>query len=267
MSIKGSNVSTMASDKVQPTLDDSEETDGQIQARALKQKLMKMGNTDDEGPALTTRALKELEKAQKTVVYSQTLIKVIFPDKVCLQGYFHPRDTVEDIAKWLRTECFMKRDEGMETSADTVRVSSLYPHYDFDLYTSPPRRSLFSQTIGSSEGDVEKEVTLYDLSLVPAAVIHVSWQGASALDHVASGMPPGATYLSQTLLDMLRGDFIDDSAQLTRGFPNGQRLVPESAKDVNAADEKLVSNRGGTQDLKSAGESGRISRKPKWFKL
>jgi hypothetical protein len=247
-----------------------EESDGQIQARALKQVMMKLGAQDDEGPALTTRALKELEQARKTLIYSQTLIKINLPDRVCLQGYFHPRDTVQDVVQWLREECFADRGDSsaMETDEQdsAVVATSTGPQYDFDLYTSPPRRSLFSPKLAG-------DVTLQDLSLVPAAVVHLSWQGASAQEFGSEDSAAGVySYLSPPLQAQLRGSSEEDFSFQSRSFPSGQKLVPESSKDLSQeADAKSGASRNRLLGSGSgaAGESsgGNQSGKPKWFKL
>lgn len=241
-----------------------EETDGQIQARALKQVMMRLGGKDDEGPPLTTRAVKELERAKKAVVHRHTLIKISLPgsDQVCLQAYFHPRDTVHDIAHWLRSECFAGEGEGEEGGPQ---------QHEFDLYTSPPRRSLFSAKQGpggESGGEKEGESTLQDLSLVPAAVVYLAWQGASGGgQREESG---DHSFLSPALQNKLCED--RSNAELSfQSFPSGQRLVPKSETEEVAAGKQAGGSRGKVlgSGSGSGGDSseGKKSGKPKWFKL
>ena len=236
-----------------------EETDGQIQARALKQVMMRMGGKDDEGPPLTTRAVKELERAQKAVVHCHTLIKISLPgpDQVCLQAYFHPRDTVEDIAQWLRSECFSPAGGDGEGEGEGGGAQ-----HDFDLYTTPPRRSLFAP----KEREQEVENTLQDLSLVPAAVIYLAWQGQGKVGGSSH------SYLSPTLQAKLQENSEDLSFQ---SFPSGQRLVPSDVKRANdeaaaggksgSSRDKVASSGSGSGSSDSSG--GKKSTKPKWFKL
>lgn len=273
-----------AQKEVQDDEDGAEETDGQIQARALKQALLRLGTQEDEGPALTTRAVKELELAQKALVYSQTLIRVSLPDKVCLQAYFHPRDTVHDIAHWLRTECFAEsgaeEDARMEVDSDAGGAAP--PLHDFDLYTSPPRRSLFAPPpppaggrLADRDADPQEVASLLDLSLVPAAVVHLAWQGASARRHTAAsagGGAAGGSYLSPSLLAELQGD-MGDALGAASSIPSGQRLVPESSKDSSQQPSQQVSHssRGRSQEGSAGSGSGSSGSsggaKPKWFKL
>jgi len=81
--------------------EDTEEAEGggsrNPLAQVLSQKLK--GGATTEAP-LTTRAIRELEKARKERIYSKTLIRVKFPDKVIIQGYFHPKDSVLSVYKW-----------------------------------------------------------------------------------------------------------------------------------------------------------------------
>ena len=208
----------------------AEETDGQVQARALKHVMKKLGSPDDDGPPLTTREVKELEKAQKTIVYTKTLIKINLPDLICLQGYFHPRDTIHDVVEWLHSECFIEAAKNNE----------------FDLYTTPPRRSLLTHQNESG--------TLLELSLVPAAVIYLAWQDQADYSY--------HFYLRPPLLTELKLNSEGGGAQLVN-FPSGQKLVPDSVRNetqlgekVNAEGSKIPSSK----DRKSFG-------KPKWFKL
>lgn len=55
-----------------------EESDGRIQGRALASVIRKLTVKQDEdnGPPLTTRAVRELERAQREIVYSETLLQV-----------------------------------------------------------------------------------------------------------------------------------------------------------------------------------------------
>jgi len=273
VSIKGASVSGIAPKKEMMMEDVYEETDGQIQARALKQVMMKLGAQDDEGPAMTTKAIKELEKAQRSVVYSQTLIKIILPDKVCLQAYFHPRDTLEEIVHWLNFECFRNGEVAslMDGDESDTAIVSCTPRHDFDLYTTPPRRSLFASELKAStrekrpnnDNDDQHPATLHDLSLLPAAVIHLAWQGSSVQEH-ASDDGSGASYLSPSLLAKLQGDNFDDSIAPC-SIPSGKRLVPENFKEPDLADEKIVSASGRRQDTSASGKKS--AAKPKWFKL
>jgi hypothetical protein len=239
--------------------------------------MMKLGAHDDEGPALTTRAVKELEKAQKTIVYSKTLIKINLPDKVCLQAYFHPRDTIHDVAEWLRSECFAAAatEDGSpmktEESEAAGVVSSLASEIDFDLYTTPPRRTLFSTAnIEVGGGATGSGVSLSELSLVPAAVVHLVWKGASVQEFGSDGNA-NHSYLSAPLIARLQTEVRDQSEADRTSFPSGQKLVPENKNAGDQADEKDRSSRGGNTLVGSSSSSSaggsKGGGKPKWFKL
>ena len=73
-------------------------SDSTLIARSLAGKMK--GMKGEEEP-MTTAAVRELRQLQKERVYSYTLLRVKFPDRVCIQGYFHIRHTVLDLYEWV----------------------------------------------------------------------------------------------------------------------------------------------------------------------
>ena len=81
--------------------------DGNTLLKSLAKKISSQPR--DEAP-LTTRAIRELEKAKRERVYSRTLIRVRFPDKVCIHGHFHPRDNIGSVYTWVN-DCLRSTSE------------------------------------------------------------------------------------------------------------------------------------------------------------
>jgi hypothetical protein len=100
-----------------------------------------------------------------------------FPDRVELQGFFHPRELAEVLYPWVAS--FLR-----EQSSHTPDYADAY---FFDLYTTPPRQVLESPT-GSAARKLQartreayaEPLTLADMQLVPAAVVYVAWREAVA---------------------------------------------------------------------------------------
>ena len=155
---------------------------------------------------LTTQAVRDLQRAQKERVFNRTLIKIKwvalfhlsflsvcisnifsllccrFPDRVSLQGYFHPRDTVQDVYEWVAS-CL--NDEG-NGGDNNNKIGS--EQWCFELYTSPPRTVLSphsSNTNSSSKGNKSDQKngsdapTLASMGFVPAAVIYLAWKNTN----------------------------------------------------------------------------------------
>lgn len=127
-------------------------SDSTLLARSLAAKTKGMKGEDDDEP-MTTAAIRELRKLQKERIYNRTLIRVKFPDRVCIQGYFHPRHSLLDVYQWVYTSLSMNdgsdpNEENMgenkrEINGQKIIGGKKKKEFDFfqfyELYTSPPR--------------------------------------------------------------------------------------------------------------------------------
>ena len=171
-------------------------SDSTLIARSLASKMRGgSGRNEEDDEPMTTAAVRELRKLQKEKVYSYTLIRVKFPDRVCIQGYFHLRHTILDVYEWVRS-CLRveKEGEGEEYSRDTKKNPSGSDFFRlFELYTSPPRCVLHPYAKSSSEVEPYSSVDLglplgvrylplIEAHLVPAALIHLTW-GPDHVEH------------------------------------------------------------------------------------
>ena len=90
-----------------------------------------------------------------------------FPDRVVLQGFFHPREKADVLYTWV-AGCLVEGLASMTT-------------YSFELYTTPPRRVLDSPVAVAKKRRTstdEISSTFADLSLVPAAIVYVAWKSS-----------------------------------------------------------------------------------------
>lgn len=186
---------------------------------------------------------------------------------MCLQGYFHPRHTVEDVYEW-------------------VAQSLASPGAGFELYTSPPRRvltpgmppgpvskagakSVPCGTVDRQEDSVKGAPTLADLMLVPAALIYLAWKdtgdAAVQCDSAAHGSYLVAELLASSSAEGKGGALRDGSAP-SAAYPMGRALAPPPVPphpERSASHGKAGGSHKATEDAEAAPKSS----KPKWFKM
>ncbi|XP_019517471.1 PREDICTED: tether containing UBX domain for GLUT4 isoform X2 [Hipposideros armiger] len=95
----------------------------------------------EEAP-LVTRAFREAQMKEKLERYPKVALRVLFPDRYVLQGFFRPSETVGDLR-------------------DFVRSHLGNPELPFHLFITPPKTTLDDHTL-----------TLFQANLFPAAVVH-----------------------------------------------------------------------------------------------
>ncbi|XP_037013685.2 tether containing UBX domain for GLUT4 isoform X2 [Artibeus jamaicensis] len=95
----------------------------------------------EEAP-LVTRAFREAQTKEKLERYPKVALRVLFPDRHILQGFFRPSETVGDLR-------------------DFVRSHLGDPELPFHLFITPPKTTLDDHTL-----------TLFQAELFPAALVH-----------------------------------------------------------------------------------------------
>ncbi|XP_028829256.1 tether containing UBX domain for GLUT4 isoform X2 [Denticeps clupeoides] len=140
----------------------------------------------EEGP-LMTKALRECQIRQKMERYPKVVLRVQFPDRHILQGFFRPLETVSTLRLFVKTHL-----------AD--------PHLSFYLFIAPPRTILGDQS-----------ATLFQANLFPAALVYFgsdvqtdcylrselldsSVSALQADEHIAGCMPKSPAPSSASLL-------------------------------------------------------------------
>jgi hypothetical protein len=226
--------------------DEGMDTDSSAISRSILQRVIAHSRPDNDGPPLTTKAIRDLQKAQRERVYSRTLIRIKFPDRVCVQAYFHPRNSSDDVYRWLST-CL--RDDSSRMVTDE--------RYSFELYLSPPRIALplsEEKTGGSCS-------TLAELQLVPAAVVHLAWK---AVDGKTVDGCMGS-YLQQHLVaEAQLGDGFSGNLNWPIEFPTSQQLVQAASESL--IDATLPMDAASKDDNPHHSTTNTKSTRPKWFK-
>ncbi|KAM5309040.1 tether containing UBX domain for GLUT4 isoform 2-T3 [Glossophaga mutica] len=95
----------------------------------------------EEAP-LVTKAFREAQAKEKLERYPKVALRVLFPDRHILQGFFRPSETVGDLR-------------------DFVRSHLGNPELPFHLFITPPKTTLDDHTL-----------TLFQAELFPAALVH-----------------------------------------------------------------------------------------------
>nr|KAF6415002.1 ASPSCR1 tether for SLC2A4, UBX domain containing [Molossus molossus] len=95
----------------------------------------------EEAP-LVTKAFKEAQMKEKLERYPKVVLRVLFPDRHILQGFFRPSETVGDLR-------------------DFVKSHLGNPELPFHLFITPPKTTLEDHTL-----------TLFQANLFPAALVH-----------------------------------------------------------------------------------------------
>lgn len=214
-----------------------ERAERKLQAQSAAAAIKDFGKAQDK--PLTTKALRDLERAKKEKVFAKTLLKVRFPDGIQLQGYFHPHDNMISVFDWIAT--------------------CLCDSWTFEVFTSPPKNVLLTNapTKTGRPSPFDTTSTLEQLSLVPAAIINVDWLGA---ERPVSDVP-GCYLLEQLLLGAS-----DTDAASGPMYPEARTLVPQARAEAKAFGSSSGSS---DKDGKDSGDGGskKAGGGPKWMKL
>ncbi|XP_056673298.1 tether containing UBX domain for GLUT4 isoform X1 [Monodelphis domestica] len=95
----------------------------------------------EEAP-LVTKSFREAQMKEKLERYPKIALRIMFPDRYILQGFFRPNETVGDLQ-------------------DFVRSHLGNPELSFYLFLAPPKTILSDNTL-----------TLFQANLFPAALVH-----------------------------------------------------------------------------------------------
>ncbi|XP_066291914.1 tether containing UBX domain for GLUT4-like [Branchiostoma lanceolatum] len=170
------------------------------------------------------RAQREVEMVQK---YPKTVIRVQFPDRTVLQGFFRPMETVPALTEF-------------------VKSSLADPSSSFYLYTTPPRCVLDKPSM-----------TLYQAKLFPAVVVHfgseVHRDRYLKLEMLSRASAP---------LDadkVVARDKVQTSSEGARG-------VSESAAPPRPRQQVFPAPEGGARAGQIRGQQDG-KKVPKWFKM
>ena len=265
---------------------ESDPSDSKLLAQTLK------GALKQEDAPLTTAALRSLEKAKTEKVYRETMIRVKLPDRLILQGSFHPRHELVDVYEWMLQSLnttvvstwnaiYAQLVAEVDASASDVptashlkRSSTKTPKkgqrvnpYPFELYVSPPLRTL-PYEIGSND---EKK-SLHDHNMVPSGVIFLRWINTDVeniVKEMSRNVP--ASYLHDDLVNLSGSKTSASDRDESRNLPRGVDLVQNKESASNGAGLKssisdIVAD-GKSDTSQSSGTAKKSGKAPKWFKL
>lgn len=94
---------------------------------------------------LLTKKLRDDQERSRMSRFPNVVIRVIFPDRVAIQGIFTPSSTIREVIRFVRASLLDARN------------------VNFHLFVVPPKKKLL---------DLKKN--LWDEKLVPAAVLHIA---------------------------------------------------------------------------------------------
>lgn len=251
-------------------IDESDPTMKNLVSRSIVN-VMKNASLKETAP-LTTSSMRAIKQMEKEKVYKRLLIRIRFPDKVCIQGYFHPRHTMSDVYAWLdlcvsaEFRTMMLESLRGDTLSDANHEISKKQkqqqgdttselHYCFELYQSPPHRAL-RQNLSED---------LLTLHLAPAAVINLKWTSNDNLMHKFS---PGS-YLSDDISSHTTDNKSDSINVCRSAFPIGLDLEPVSqdSSSKQSSGSSLPNSSISAQSTTDKSSNNKESWKPKWFKV
>lgn len=207
----GSSSLATASDT---SLSSTSQSDASLIASHAKKQMLEAQSKEKQG--FTTKAMRDLQKLQKQKVYSETVLKIHFPDGSGISGHFAPsQTTIEDVVQALLHEVLVEQ----------VFQSSGKPSSSFiQLFTTPPRTIL------------DPKSTLEGLQLVPAAKVHVQWKAPLVANNRGKGW-------------FIRDDWFTSMRNQNSAVPRGVALVG------NPEDETPATAQGDTGSSTTAGLS------------
>ncbi|XP_030143384.4 tether containing UBX domain for GLUT4 isoform X1 [Taeniopygia guttata] len=183
----------------------------------------------EEAP-LMTKSLRESQLKEKLERYPKVVVRVRFPDRHVLQGFFHPTETVGILREFVRS----------------YLADAELPFY---LFVAPPRIILNDESL-----------TLFEAKLFPTAVIHFGSEECRACflksDLLSSAVSPSEA-------DLLVARSLVPSASSTLASVAPSLSEPEVGSDKETIERlEAASTQGALQVFRKA--PGKI---PKWLKL
>ncbi|XP_064532412.1 tether containing UBX domain for GLUT4 [Pseudopipra pipra] len=187
----------------------------------------------EEAP-LMTKSLRESQLKEKLERYPKVVLRVHFPDRHVLQGFFHPSETVGILKDFVRSHL----------------ADAELPFY---LFVAPPRIILNDESL-----------TLFEAKLFPTAVIHFGSEECRACylksDLLSSAVSPSAADL---LVARCFSRSLVPSASSSVASRAPSLPEPEAGSDKKSSEcPGAASTQGALQGLRRT--PGKI---PKWLKL
>lgn len=112
---------------------------------------MKLLSENEKNRRFKSKRHLELEKVKKQKVFSRSVVRIVFPDGMVLQGRFGALEKMGEVYDFVFENMYDKQSE-------------------FILYESPPKREF-----------LERNVSLHKLGLCPAGKLYFAWKDEEAV--------------------------------------------------------------------------------------
>ncbi|XP_022091485.1 tether containing UBX domain for GLUT4-like [Acanthaster planci] len=208
--------------------------------RMMADQQLQLSRMDEQH--LQTRAMREANAFKKAKEYSKVAVRVHFPDRYILQGFFRPLELVKALG-------------------DFVRDHLQDPQTAFYLYTTPPRRIL-----------KDNSLSLFKAELFPAAVVHFGSE--MGRDHylredLLSQLTSFRRATEEATSVIQRSISQDEAPAITHSSINQSvQLGPSSGASTSKASAPGKAEPPGPSKRQASGEAAANSKKiPKWFKM
>ncbi|KAF0451245.1 Tether containing UBX domain for GLUT4 [Gigaspora margarita] len=191
--------------------------------QALKHKM-------EENSGFKTSAMRAKEEKERERKYPKTLIRVKFPDSFQLQIAFLSKEHVAELYKFVKS---------------ALRT----PSREFELYVSPPKRTLS-----------DKNITLYQAGLSPASVVYCIWADKSIGNDIVPYLSDEYLKLREDLPNITAMEITEDTSA---SFVS-ENLSAKLNNVVHQQRSESSKNREKKEKIESS--DGKKSKFPKWFK-
>ncbi|XP_038634242.1 tether containing UBX domain for GLUT4 [Scyliorhinus canicula] len=181
----------------------------------------------EEAP-LMTKSMRESQMKEKTERYPKVVLRVQFPDRYVLQGFFRPLETVETLIEF-------------------VKMHLIDPEISFYLFKTPPKVLLDDPT-----------ATLFEANLFPAALVHFGSEVRMDC-YLCEEFLMCPTSISQA-------DLTVTSCIHRLATPSTSSLASEAAP-AKSGKEDEVREQSVTNSASSRSVQADPSTVPKWFKV
>lgn len=181
-----------------------------------------------EDAPLVTKALREAQAKAKLERYPKVALRVRFPDRYILQGFFRPSETVADLR-------------------DFVRSHLGNPALPFYLFIAPPKTVL------------DDSLTLFQANLFPTALVHLGTDGPTA------GLCLEPRLLEHTMAPSAADELV--ARHIPRAAASAPTLPPVPVPESGPALEDAAEPLPGPVPMPHQPVKRDPGKVPKWLKL
>ncbi|XP_033123774.1 tether containing UBX domain for GLUT4-like [Anneissia japonica] len=195
----------LSGDNVPEMSNDTPDEFFEVTVDDVRKRLADLKHQSASDAPLQTSKMRENKERQKMLRYKKIVVRIVFPDKTVLQGFFRPQETVQALFEFVQT---------------SLEEKSL----EFYLYTSPPKTILKNRT-----------ETFFEATLFPAAKVYFgckdkrsTWLSPSLLGSITP-----VAVVNKSLKSISETGFIETANKPSTS--EGQSLERQEASTVAAS--------------------------------